>query len=716
MLGSLPPRPAGARPLVSPTSPPTPSPLRANAPALALMVLGVLALYCPLGIFDGRQTLLGIDFNNIHEHRIRYAQQALSSSGRLPAWYTRELMGSPFWSNLQSFPIVPTRLLVFWLDPSILYAVAVNLAAVLAAVFTYLYLRTLELGRLAAAAGGWTFAASGYFASRLLAGHLPLLEAFGALPLLLLLVERLARTSPGDPARWRKHLALALAAFCVVGCGHPQVPAYAMGTAILYAIVRLGGRAAARSIGAMVLGVGLSGFVWWPMLRLIARSTRILPLDPPPNDLAFPYWRLKAFFFPWADGWPPQILRQPSIPFANPDPAYFWDTVIYVGWIPVLAALLLGARALFRGRRPAVHWLLLGALGVLAVLLALPFAQSVTSRFRVTLLRSPARMLYLTTFGLACALAVAVDGLLGSGTAKQKGLRIGAAVLLLAVHAFDLGSHGSNFVRLLRRPPSMSPDLARVRQTLGSLRYAFDCELFAPANRAIDDVGFFDSLLLARPYRAFVALSGSPPGTNYQTMDGSRLPVPALEGLCARLVVTFRRRDDLKLIETQELMHAYAVDDPLPRAMFVPDGAVEFLEDAAVLERFRAGRIDFRRGMYLDPAARPADLRPDPAAAVAPANRYERPSSDVILASTSARSAGYVRVMESWDEGWSATLDGRPAELLVAETFAMAVRVPPGPHEVRLEYRTQGAAAGVGITAASTILLALFLLRLRSAG
>ncbi len=159
--------------------------LRANAPAVGLMILGLLAVYCPLALFGGEQSLLGIDYNNIHERRIRYAQEAFAApGGHLPAWYTRELMGTPFWSNLQSFPLVPSRLAVFWLEPTILFSVAVNLAAILAALFTYLYLRKLELGRLASAVGGWTFAASGYFASRMLAGHLPLLEAFRALPLL----------------------------------------------------------------------------------------------------------------------------------------------------------------------------------------------------------------------------------------------------------------------------------------------------------------------------------------------------------------------------------------------------------------------------------------------------------------------------------------------------------------------------------------------------
>ena len=126
--------------------------LRASAAAISLMILGLLALYLPPQLLEGKDTLLGIDFRTLHEHRIRYAQEALFGPGmRLPGWYTRELMGTPFWSNIQSFPFLPTRLALYWLDPETLYPVAVNLAAILAALFTYLYCRKIGLGRVGSA-------------------------------------------------------------------------------------------------------------------------------------------------------------------------------------------------------------------------------------------------------------------------------------------------------------------------------------------------------------------------------------------------------------------------------------------------------------------------------------------------------------------------------------------------------------------------------------
>jgi hypothetical protein len=118
--------------------------------------------------------------------------ESLAGTGEwIPGWYTRELLGTPFRANIQSFPWIPSRLVLLWMEPFAVLTAATNLAACLAGLFTFLFCRRLGMGRLAAAAGGWTFASSGFFASRVMAGHLPLLEVYPALPLMLWLTDRL---------------------------------------------------------------------------------------------------------------------------------------------------------------------------------------------------------------------------------------------------------------------------------------------------------------------------------------------------------------------------------------------------------------------------------------------------------------------------------------------------------------------------------------------
>src|SRR5207248_1212642 len=97
----------------------------------------------------------------------------------------------------------------------------------------------------------------------------------------------------------------------------------------------------------------------------------------------------------------------------------------------VLAGVALGARAaafalwpewlpgcrrpavLAARRRPRPPWAFVVALGVLGLVLALPVAHPEFLHLPGTFLRSPARLIYLTTFALALALGAGLDVLLG---------------------------------------------------------------------------------------------------------------------------------------------------------------------------------------------------------------------------------------------------------------------------------------------------------------
>jgi len=138
-----------------------------------VMSLAVVGIYWPPPA-EPDVVQMGLDYWQLHSRRMAFAREGLSGPARvLPAWYPRELLGTPFWSNIQNFPFIPTRLMVLLtMDPAgpYTYATAVIVSAVLAALFTYLYLRKVGVGVTGAAAAGWTFACSGYYASRIAAG------------------------------------------------------------------------------------------------------------------------------------------------------------------------------------------------------------------------------------------------------------------------------------------------------------------------------------------------------------------------------------------------------------------------------------------------------------------------------------------------------------------------------------------------------------------
>ncbi|MGE4606222.1 MAG: hypothetical protein AAEJ52_05730, partial [Myxococcota bacterium] len=455
----------------------TPRPRLHSVAAIIAMLCGVLAVYFPPSLWDGDTTLHGMDFWALHLRRIHFVHEVWSSEF-LSGWYPRELLGTPFWSNLQNFPWIPTRLLLLAIDPVFSYTVGVNLSALLAATFTYLYGRIIGWNPAASALAGWTFACAGFYAARVTVGHLPLLEAYPALPMLLWLAERSLRNGNRSPDL----LALAVGTACTVVAGHPQLPAYAVATTLAYLFWMGQGtgqrRYPLRPIAAVGLGAATTLVVWWPMLQLLGRSTRMLPLRAARNDLALPYERLASLLAPWIDGWPSAVRRSPAEPFVGfPSSGYFWDTFAYVGivpWLMVVIGSLMWLRAKAAPRSTHAtdrRALFMAVLGVGSLLFALPIAESLGDWIPGTVLRSSTRLLYLTTFTLCIACGAGFGALLRSNWPRSATARIVLAAVIAAIHVADLFVHDQPFVysrsRVLR---SMPTAVAVFEEQLGSAR------------------------------------------------------------------------------------------------------------------------------------------------------------------------------------------------------------------------------------------------------
>ena len=76
-----------------------------------------------------------------------------------------------------------------------------------------------------------------------------------------------------------------------------------------------------------------------------------------------------------------------------------------------------------------------------------------------------------------------------------------------------------------------------------------------------------------------------------------------------------------------------------------------------------------------------------------------------------APTPGLVVCSESQMNGWTATVDGRPARILRANYAFRAVEVPRGKHVIHLRYRAPGFAGGLAISAAALLLAAAGLTR-----
>jgi hypothetical protein len=558
----------------------------------------------------------------------------------------------------------------------------------LAALFTYLFCRRAGLSELAAAAAGWTFACAGFFASRVMAGHLPLLEAYPALPLLLWLADR--ALDPTRAARFRWDLAwLALATTCVVLAGHPQIPAYAAGAALLYVIWRGRGWLRVRLAGAIGLGGAMALAAWWPMLLLIRKSTRILDLDPPDNDIVFPYRRVLALFNPGIDGWPAGFGRQ--IFHGYPNGSYLFDTASYIGLAPMVAAAALLVLCLIRRRKPDGRFLFLACLGSLAFLAALPLLDFTRHLSSAVIFRSPARLFYLTTFSLAVALGVGVDALLAVKTRTK--LAYAAVAVCLGLHGFDLARFSWPWVIPVPRPDVQGSEDQLLGRSVKDGRLATDFAIWS-TRRRFDDIGTFDSLILAQPYRAILGLSGAPSRLNLQIVNGAALARPALQAGGTVLLLTRHFRTDLLLLATSSGLNLYSVPDPAPRARFFGPQSVKFLSEDTIPAALRAHV--YTPGLILLPQ------RSRDTVAVSAKSEgtvtYTRPSSDEILLDISATGSGFANVLESYDPGWSAEVDGQSAPVFAANGFTLAAPVPAGKHAVRFLYDTPGRGLGMALS------------------
>ncbi len=345
-------------------------------------------------------------------------------------------------------------------------------------------------------------------------------------------------------------------------------------------------------------------------------------------------------------------------------------------------------------------------LGSLALILALPVVEPVRSLIPGTILRSPARQIYLTTFVLAIILGGALDSWLRNPPSKIRAYALWVAVLAMAVHAFDLGRHDLRFIRVLPSSTFGAHSVSEAWLTqIGDGRIAMDTAIASPLNREIDDIGFFDSVILARPYCALLDLASKSPTLNVQKLEGSQMSARALAATATKLIITPAELEDLPRISGKGSVRVYAVPLTAARASFLPFSQAAFLNEAKIHERLRDPSVNLAELIMLPPGAD----KPIPQIAVTPdidaKVTYERPSSDVIVLKVQTNQPGFLRVLESFDPGWSADVDGIPALVFPADDFAIAIRLEPGVHEVRLRYTTPGAKTGAIISIISLLLL-----------
>src|SRR5205823_2573459 len=101
---------------------------------------------------------------------------------------------------------------------------------------------------------------------------------------------------------------------------------------------------------------------------------------------------------------------------------------------------------------------------------------------------------------------------------------------------------------------------------------------------------------------------------------------------------------------------------------------------------------------YLDRAGIPCAAAPagSPGTAI-----VTHTSTNTLDVAVHADRASWLVVADSWEQGWGARLDGRPADVMPGNYTMRVVRVPAGTHRVSFTYRPRGFTAGVAVSGAT---------------
>lgn len=676
----------------------------------------------------------------------RFAADSIQR-GVFPLWNPHLFAGAPFAADLQSGIYYPPNVVAFLLARPFEYEALVTLAALhypLAALCAYALGRQLSLPRLPAFASGLAFAFGGFMVAHL--GHYNMLAAASWSPLAIALLLRAQR------GHWTWTGPAAGAYALVLLAGHTQVALYtALALALVWLIARRNLSALALQLG---LGASAAAVLLVPALELTRLSIRSDITYAQAAEFAASPLGLVTFLVPQSFGDSPRDywgLR--------------WSLQEAYGYVGV-SGLVLAVVALSLPRRDK-RALVLALLGLFALLLALGETTPLHGylyRFvpGFDKVRAPGRALLFVDLAASMLIGLGLAALSRPAGWRERAVGRGLLRALAAVGALAALFIAPLFYyaaltsqdkdpAILRRVTTAAASLnlsllffggAVVllalwlrRRPVGPLFAGLLALDLVVASAAFNPTS--EDVLVGYRHPELIAFLADKPGrvdTRTGVADKLQPDAALLYGLrdvaglfnplTLRSFDSYWERLGSRTVPGYDLLGArYVVarrDAPLEAGRF--NRVFEAPSELAVFENASALPLAFvaPRWEQMDEASTTTRLREagfDPRALAivegrgavgsgGTVERFERRSPNAIQIALRDVGGGTLVVSEAHYPGWSAHVDGRSTEVLRAYNALMAVPLPAGAREARLEFRPRFWTTALAVTVGTWLLIA----------
>lgn len=328
------------------------------------------------------------------------------NKGEMPGWSPYSFLGTPLAANIQTGAYQPVNILFRFFDFPIAWTLGIILQSFFGAFFLYVYLRNLRLSQTSSYFGAVVWAFCGFSVAWLTWGTI--VWTAGLIPLLLYRIDKTKKLFEDKHPSWLSIiyscLVFGLSGALLVVSGHVQIALYGMFVALLYGIYRFCGsfwrtRLALYFIISFAVVLLASAVVWMPFVRFYFETQRSIPVDL--SNIA---------------GWllPPKHLLQFLVPdfFGNPSTLNYWGVWNYsefIGYIGIVPLVLAVSSLFLRGVLSFWSFVLIASL---VFMIESPFTRMLYS-FPIPIFSSlqPTRLLVLVDLSLAILAAFGLEAL-----------------------------------------------------------------------------------------------------------------------------------------------------------------------------------------------------------------------------------------------------------------------------------------------------------------